>query len=402
MRSSLRRLIPVLLLGAVSMLFTLLLVEGMLWTVAPLAGRGDELRFPVRQQIPGVRPEATYERNGFGFRSLSMRSEPKPPRTLRVVVLGGSTTDEATHDTADTWSGQLERSLRDAFAPQKIAVEVLAYGRPGHTIVESLAFARLHLARFEPDLIITLDGINQLAWRGGPDYRYDGSSIAPEAGRARWLARLEDSCLAASQLCRRTRVAKNRLQIWWALQRGRALGWQAEELPTRRAEYAALPFVAEPRRNPDPIREFGDAVDALLTWVVSQQLDAVVLGQPVLWRPVPSDAERAVFWFPIQTPAGSVRADPGWMEREMRRYNGRQAEVARRHGFTFIDLDPILPKDLEHFIDDCHFTNRGSRLVAESITGAVRERLLARAEQRGLIDGNRDPRENSRPASVNE
>lgn len=382
MRSSLR---AAALLASISALLSLGVAEAALRVIAPLAGSGDELRFPVRQSIPGVRPEATYERNGFGFRSRSMRTERKPPRTLRVVVLGGSTTDEATHDTADLWSARLERAVDEALAPRGLAVEVLAYGRPGHTIVESLAFARLHLARFEPDLVISLHGINELAWRGGPGYEYDGSSLAEDAGQS-LRAGLEDACLRALELCRRARVAKNRLGIWWAVRRGRALGWQAEELPVRRAEYAALPFVSEPVRPNDPIHELGDGVRALLAWAREEGVDAIVLGQPTLWEDAPSDAERATYWFAIQTRAGPVRADPSWMVREMRRYNRLQGEVAAQAGFTFVDLEPILPKDLEHFIDDCHFTLRGSQLVAASLSAVVTERLLARVERPGSSD----------------
>jgi len=375
------------LLLSFSALFSMLLAESALRIVAPLAGRGDELRFPVRQQIPGLRSEARYERNGFGFRSLSMTTAAKPPRTLRVVVLGGSTTDEATHDTRDMWSGRLEARLSEALAPLGLAVQVLAYGRPGHTIVESLAFARQHLLGFEPDLVISLHGINELAWRGGPDYSYDGSSIAASAHPA-WPARAEDFCLDSLQLCRRVRVAKNRLGIWWALRRGRALGWQSDELPVRRAEYASLPFVAAPVRRSDPSAELRDGLAALLDWARSEQLDAVVLGQPTLWEATPSTEERATYWFAIQTPDGPVRADPAWMASELRRYNQLQREVTSQRGFAFFDLEPTLPKDLDHFIDDCHFTVHGSDRVAAQLAPLVAEMLKVRAARSQRPSGN--------------
>lgn len=363
-----------LLLAAVSALFSIAVAEAALRIVAPLSGRGEELRFPVRQSIPGLRSEAVYERNGFGFRSASMRDAEKPARTLRVVVLGGSTTDEATHDTADTWSAQLERAVAPALARRGYAVEVLAYGRPGHTIVESLAFARRHLVAFEPDLVLSLHGVNELAWRGGPDYRYDGTSIAADAGSG-WLARAEDACLDLLQLCRRARVAKNRAGVWWALQRGHALGWQAEELPVRRAEYAQLPERASVERPEDPSRELRDGLRALLAWARGAGVDAIVLEQPVLWEAAPSDEERASYWFAIQTPEGPVRASPAWMAREMQRYNAIQAEVAADGGFPFVELQSTLPKDSGHFIDDCHFTLLGSRRVAERLAAVVTEQI---------------------------
>jgi len=73
----------------------------------------------------------------------------------------------------------------------------------------------------------------------------------------------------------------------------------------------------------------------------------------------------------------------------MRRYNRIQGEVAAEAGFTFIDLEPILPKDLDHFIDDCHFTLRGSQRVAVSLSAVVAERLIERVGHQQL-GGDRD------------
>lgn len=110
-------------------------------------------------------------------------------------------------------------------------------------------------------------------------------------------------------------------------------------------------------------------------------VDAVVLGQPTLWEPLPTEAERARYWFPIQTSSGAVRASPGWMLREMQRYNRIEGEVAAEAGFTFVDLEPILPEDLDYFIDDCHFTLRGSRRVAVGLSAVVAGRLIERVGQ---------------------
>ena len=60
----------------------------------------------------------------------------------------------------------------------------------------------------------------------------------------------------------------------------------------------------------------------------------------------------------------------------MARFNAAQREIALRHGARFVDLDALVPKDLDHFFDDCHFTDRGSRRVADEIFPTLRERAL--------------------------
>ena len=62
----------------------------------------------------------------------------------------------------------------------------------------------------------------------------------------------------------------------------------------------------------------------------------------------------------------------------MARYNAAQSEVAARHGARFLDLDPLIPKDLDHYFDDCHYTDRGSRRMADEIFPTLREGVLER------------------------
>ncbi len=370
MRRLLRRLPPLLALGAAVLAGTELLLR-LLAPVPP--GASVKVR---GQTLPGLRETVVYERNAWGLRSLSMRSERKPPGTIRILALGASTTDSPTQNAADAWWGVLEALLRERLPPGT-ALEVAAYGRGGAPAVHRLAWARRHLPRLEPDVVITLEGINDLAWHGGPGYRYPGLEAALRA------VPVEDarSCSSWSQLCRRLERLRGRLR---AVRRARevpTLEWHSRNLPGLARAYRALPAVERPERPEDPIREFGDAMDALLAELEARGIEAVVLGQPVLWKPEMDEEERARLWFGIRTPAGPVRPDPAWLAAEMARYNRLQRDLARRHGAHYVDLPARMASDLRHFIDDCHFTDAGSRAVAEAVLpevlAAVR-RVLAR------------------------
>ena len=355
---------------------TLIGTELLLRTLAPLPAA---VSVKIRDQtLPGLHPTVVYERNAWGLRSLSMRSERKPEGTVRILALGASTTDSPTQNAADTWWGVLEARLRERLPPAA-GLEVAAYGRGGAPAVHRLAWARRHLDRLDPDVVITLEGINDLAWHGGPGYRYAGLEDAlrrvPEEEPTR-------SCSRWSELCRRVAVLRRSLRAARRAREGRTLEWHSRNLPRLTRAYRALPAVAQPDRPVDPIREFGDAMEALLVELEARGIETVVLGQPVLWKPHMRAEERRRLWFGIRTPAGPVRPEPAWLAAEMARYNRLQRELAGRHGARYVDLPARIPADLGHFIDDCHFTDAGSRAVADAILpetlAAVRSALARR------------------------
>ena len=87
-------------------------------------------------------------------------------------------------------------------------------------------------------------------------------------------------------------------------------------------------------------------------------------------------------WFPVNTPNGFVRPPGQWFLAEMQRYNRLQPHLALRHDMTFVDLDAGIAKTLENYFDDCHFTDKGSRAVAEIVVPAL-ERVLQTAIAKG-------------------
>jgi lysophospholipase L1-like esterase len=329
-------------------------------------------RLRLRQDLPGLTPEIVYERNAFGLRALSMRTRDKPPGVVRVFCLGASTTDQPTQSTEDTWCGLLERRLAPELAARGLRLETAAFGRGGMRAADLLSWARDELPAYEPDLVVTLLGINDLSWNGGADYRYEGRLDLPSVAAAPGP---KPRCQLFSELCRRLALARERLAHWRDLRAGRAVEWHSRNLEALRREHAARPFSEQLERDPDPIREFSDASAALISLLRERSVEVVVLGQPVLWKPELSAEEEAALWFPVETPEGPVRPSGAWLAAEMARYNAMQRRHAEALGAAYLDLDRRIPKDLDHFFDDCHFTDRASELVAEQLLPVVRARL---------------------------
>jgi len=345
-----------------------------LWLFFPVYPEGTSQT--IHQTLPGVKQTIIYDRNAFGFRSLSMRQRKKPPDTIRIFCLGASTTDQATQSTEDTFYGILEEALNDSFEDRNVHVETIGYGRGGRRTIDVLAWAKTNLKAYDPDMVIIFMGVNDLAWNGGPDYSFETF-----ADRLRQKEDKERKSGAAvvledySQLYRRGLIMKRRIELWRDEESGRVIGWHSENLPNVRKEYKQYPYVAGPIRNPDPINEFSHAMDSLIGLLQKMKVAVIVLGQPVLWKDSMSAEEVDSLWFSVDTPDGKVRASGSWLEREMQRYNRVQQQLAQRHGATYIDLDTQIPKTLEYYFDDCHFTDAGSRKAASAIFPVVKERI---------------------------
>ncbi len=363
------------------LLASLLTAEVVLRFLAPVpagteAPPGESLRVTVKQTLPGLQPEITYQRNAYGLRTTARIPGPREPGVTRILCLGASTTDQATQSLEDMWCSRLAEGLNRQFAEASLRFEAAAFGRGGYRAVDLLAWAQDSLAAIQADLVVLLVGINDLALVGGPEYRYAGLDASLARSRAvrshpkAEPSRLYRFCPAPFQLCRRVVHLKKRLST-------NSLEWHSAELPRLRAEYRELPVVAEPRREPDPIVEFREAADSLTGLLQASGIRTVLVGQPTLWSAQATDEARATWWFGIQTPLGAVRPSGAWLSSEMARYNAVLESVARNRSAAYVDLPGMIPRTLEYFFDDCHFTDRGSAKVAELLASRIAVLLAA-------------------------
>ncbi len=364
--------------GAVlsSLVVCFALVELVLWAAFPVntVSPQTEIREEFIQDLPGVKKNIVYERDRFGFRSLSMETKKKPPNTIRIICMGHSTTDQPTQQTEDTWSGVLEKELREEFRDRGIRIEVAARGFGGHIATDTLFFAKTELSRFQPDMVILLEGINTMCWRGGPAYSY--SSLEEKMARRFEKANpWQRGPGRFFQLYRRMTLLGRQMEIRRAKKTGDVIEWHSKHLPRVRKRYRSLPYAANPVQNPGLLQEFTDAMHALLQFLARSDIDAIVLGQPVLWKDHMDAAEKNAIWFPIRTPKGVVRPSLSYLVQKMEQYRQVQRRFAEQFGLTYFALDKKIPKTTEYFFDDCHFTDRGNAAVAGELFLVVLDRV---------------------------
>ena len=247
-----RKLIFRLLLVVVSTSLTLFVLEGALRLYFAIAHRNiaeyrpsffystavieDRSRFTSHPFLPyaprpfdartiltfrsevGRTVEMDYRNNSLGFRTPE-RPFKKPPMTKRVVTLGGSTTmDGPTNE--QTWPALLEKRLNERYAGQGYMVEVINLGVNMASSPSSLIDLAFIGVEYDPDLVISYDGVNDSGLIGMkglvPDYRsilakYDDRVRTLQSRLPRWAFNSYLLSLASAKL---DRITGGQSDLW--------------------------------------------------------------------------------------------------------------------------------------------------------------------------------------------
>ncbi|RJR44087.1 MAG: SGNH/GDSL hydrolase family protein [Deltaproteobacteria bacterium] len=95
-----------------------------------------------------------YAINGQGFRYRKELIEPKPPRTIRIFILGGSFAFGAGVPDGYTYFEVMEADLQKRFPENKIEVVCAAVG--AYSSLQEYLLLATRLVRFQPDLVMAL------------------------------------------------------------------------------------------------------------------------------------------------------------------------------------------------------------------------------------------------------
>jgi len=354
------------------MSLSLLLLEGLLWILHPLPS-DMSVRWSSRTDIPGLKSEIVFEKwQGLRGKTWTEQSRlEKQQGTLRVLVVGASTTESPAQESADAWWGVLETHLNSLPSLSAKKVEVLALGQSGFQASQIAEKLPAHLSRLTPDLLVTLLGVNDMVWPERMDSQL--------ALRYRFRASLR----SASQIYRHVSTILRRLEIQRGLKQGTAMNWSSvEDLKLNAKRLQLLPERGPTPRDPDPLPRFARGIQLILDTAREHGIPVLVLGQPVLWKPKMTDEETSLLWFTPYEGLTPFRASGAWLSAEMKRFNDTQGILATKSGNLYLNLDDLLPKSRVNFYDDCHLTDEGSIAVANLVTPTVERALLATSRAR--------------------
>ena len=336
-----------------------------------------EKRFQPRPElVPGVSGTSVFRTSSIGLRADELTSD----HDVRILALGGSTTECSLLDQAEAWPQIVQERLTERFPDRGVWVgNAGASGRHARDHTVQLRFLLPQLPQL--DVLLLLVGVNDLMLplAQGPafDPRYlerPGSERELLLRSFRLLPLEIEERLPSWKRTALWRVGAQVRDQWFpapVVFDGEGVAfetWRAyrREAPRLRARLPDLgPALDEYRRNMRALIEAGRASGARV----------VCATQPFLWR-ADLPAELAdLCWMggvgPYQERSGSEYWSLGALAEGMALYNRALVELCAELAVACVDLEPLLAKDASSFYDDVHFNEAGARIVADALANEL-------------------------------
>ncbi len=270
-------------------------------------------------------------------------SAEKDSTTFRVLCLGGSTTRNVRLDTMDRYPSQLHQILDKKFPNKK--VEVVNAGMDWYTSKHTTINYTLYARDFQPDVVVVMHGINDLYRSFSPkslavgDYQNDYSHFYGPS-------------IAGAKPPSFESLIRALIRKFWFT-------------PT----FDAASFDISAFKS---LNDFSKYMGTLVELLKNDEAEVILVSQPYLYKSEMSEAEEKELWMDRgmcildgKFPNGET------MALAMDAYNMKTAAVSAKYKTTFVHGEPALPKDLEHFVDDVHYTSLGAKKLAEAIAEKI-------------------------------
>lgn len=318
---------------------------------------------PYLQNVP--RPgRQRYTINNSGFRGEEIELE-KGDDTFRVFVLGGSTVFCGDVPIEDTHCGVLQRELRRAYPNHTI--EVQNAGVDWHSSAHSVIKLLMNVQDFDPDLIIVFHAINDILRSLSPDafaegpYRRDYSHYYG----------------AVANYVHPRSSGRFMLDMYFGFwcsdfrfDRIRVLGPDGNGIKGAKMLFAPKAVEVDiPEWK--SVGSFERNMRDLVTIARAKGIPLLMANQPYFYRDDLTPREREVVWFPETHQSNGEKPSIASMIAAMELFNGVSERIAAETGTRFVDLERVVPKTLEYFYDDVHYTRPGNAAVAQAFLEAI-------------------------------
>lgn len=280
------------------------------------ASRDDtELQFQSHPYLSYVPSSIRYEGDGIRIRKQFFARE-KPPGTIRIACLGGSTTMRKYPDYLQSWLNRWPGDTR---------FEVMDFGCNGWTLMESTINYPVRVAAFRPDIVILHHGANDCPPRQWPNFRPDYAHF-----RKSW------------EIPRLFLFARNYLSSSWLVS---YLLWRTGLSPFA-IQNVAIRRVPREEIHPTPAPGSLEVIQRNL-----KHLAAMVQsnGGQLLIAPMPSHR---------------ARENPN-VRQMIEEFNDSARALAKERGLAIAETDPLLQQHLDWFQDWVHVTQNGDFLKAQ-------------------------------------
>jgi hypothetical protein len=290
--------------------------------------------------------------NEFGFRGPTPRTLEKPPGMIRVIVQGGSTTEDIFVDDGRTWPEQLQEKLNAILKTDRI--EVINMGTSGYTSWNCVNDLKLNGLHLKPEIVVAYHGVN--------DFRKTMANLN-DLEPIEAYVKYEDrkTCWLSWLLCQSCIIDQINRSYYY---QGGA-----------RSQDHCLAYWHSPNKIDvdligieDPTNQ---ALNELLAMSRKHQFKLVVGRQATLMKPTHSDDEVPRLWRLFRWKCqGKCLSWKSFLDGRTRVID-TQKRFAERHGLPYIDTEAWVPKTTEYFVDDAHTVEQGADKISDAFADGL-------------------------------
>jgi lysophospholipase L1-like esterase len=312
--------------------------------------------------------------NSYGFRGENI-SKTKPHGVYRIFMLGGSTVLSRSTNYEKTSSRILEKLLTKKYPSKKI--EILNAGVDGYTSEHSLIQYLFKIKDFSPDLIIMWHGINDWYYSCTPPERAYGNFNSD------YTHFLGANKLMASKYFKPQPFISTKIVIFDFIQKFLIDNWYSDIINDIKTKQPVKSYYSiSEKANMYEMKEYPSLysyqrnLKSLIQSVKSEKTTLILGNQPTLYRKNLSDTEKKTIYFPIlHCTRDNKSPSLNSVANAMQRFNNTTREIAKHNDIHFIDLEKEIPKNLEYFTDDVHYTDKANKKIAQILYGFIASKI---------------------------
>ncbi len=303
-----------------------------------------QVRYPSPELITGVQGPVTYSTNTYGVRGTAI---PRSSEALRVLCVGGSTTDCVYLDDTGTWQSHLERELEALGGNRPIWIGSAGFGDVRNTNHLEFVSGAEVLGRVQA--VVFLVGMNDFLWA----LRGDSTEASRQPAWSR--------SLALAGLVPR--------------ERHRQQSRNGEHLRFRRDRRKRAVIQDELPDLTEDLDRFGEQVAQLIELSRERGVLPIFVTQPALWWE--GLDERASRRLGLGELGDAKYLSPRALREGLDLYNQRLLAETERAGVTCVESEDMVGLD-EFYYDDCHFNERGAEAMGGLLARSLAAELLPR------------------------
>ncbi len=342
---------------------------------------------PEAGVMPGVTSKVThFTTNSAGLRGDELPSTSTP---LRVIAVGGSSTEALFLDNRETWPQVMQQNLATTFVSP---VWVGNAGKSGLNTFSHRVQVEYYSKELQPDLILVNAGINDLnqCISGGFQAIQDNAARARLDGFHAYYRQHVFQQIV-------TDPSASKIYILDLLKKAMHRSQSSE--PPVKFDYVvqdqAGHFYVEQRLRrwksnkvtvlPDInfcLDSFERNLAVMVETARQNQTSIAFITQGSLYRDDLTEQEEKLLWFgardenPFAPEAPADYYSSTIMAQLLKQYNDRTLKVCRESSIACLDTDAVLPKTTASYYDDVHLNAQGAKKLGEMVAAFIQQEKL--------------------------